>query len=213
MVYLLAFGTIILVISLPLLYNWQLQRRREAYIEAYRFPPAIADKLRARYPHLDARQAEQVLAGLRDYFVICHRAGRRMISMPSQAVDVAWHEFILFTRNYQLFCKRGLGRFLHHVPAEAMRTPTLAQEGIKRAWRLACQREQLDPRHTLCLPRLFALDAQLNIPDGFRYVPNCRNNKRHSGYCASHIGCGGGCGGGSGCGGNSSGCGGGCGGD
>ena len=60
-----------------------------------------------------------VFEGLRDWFWINHRAAGRKLSMPSQVVDDAWHEFILFTRNYEDFCKRGVGRFLHHVPAEA----------------------------------------------------------------------------------------------
>ncbi len=102
-----------------------------------------------------------MLQGLREYFLLCHRAGQRMVAMPSQAVDVVWHEFILFTRAYQGFCRRALGRFLHHVPAEAMRTPTDAQDGIKRAWRLACHREGLDPKTPERLPLIFALDAML----------------------------------------------------
>jgi hypothetical protein len=84
--------------------------------------------------------------------------------MPSQVVDDAWHEFILFTRQYQQFCERGLGRFLHHTPAEAMRSPTDAQDGIKRAWRLACQRDGIDPKAPQSLPLLFALDACSALP-------------------------------------------------
>lgn len=68
-----------------------------------------------------------------------------MVAMPSQVVDDGWHEFILFTRSYKSFCKKALGRFLHHTPTEAMRTPTSAQEGIKRAWRLACAKENNNP--------------------------------------------------------------------
>ncbi len=51
--------------------------------------------------------------------------------MPSQVVDDAWHEFILFTRAYQQYCNKALGRYLHHTPAEAMDSPTIAQEGNK----------------------------------------------------------------------------------
>ena len=62
--------------------------------------------------------------------------------MPSQVVDDAWHTFILFTRNYELFCRKAFGRFLHHTPAEAMAGQTTATEGIKRTWRIACQLER-----------------------------------------------------------------------
>lgn len=37
---------------------------------------------------------------------------------PSLIVDLAWHEFILFTRHYHEFCKTHFGRFIHHTPSE-----------------------------------------------------------------------------------------------
>lgn len=134
--------------------------------------------------------------------------------MPSQVVDDAWHEFILFTRQYDQYCRKAFGRFLHHTPAEAMSSPTQASQGLRRAWRLACRREGIDPQNPERLPRLFALDNRLGIAGGFVYHLDCmaaRQAGDASGYCASHIGCGGS--GSDGCSGDSgSGCGGGCGG-
>jgi hypothetical protein len=37
-------------------------------------------------------------------------------SIPSPTIDDAWHEFILFTREYAEFCKKNCGRFIHHEP-------------------------------------------------------------------------------------------------
>jgi hypothetical protein len=139
--------------------------------------------------------------------------------MPSQAVDDAWHEFILFTRQYAQFCRSAFGRFLHHTPAEAMRSPTQASDGIKRTWRLACAGEGIDPERPQRLPRLFAMDAALLIAGGFIYQLDCLaagcDGAMGAGFCASHIGCGSGCSGDSGSsdGDGGSGCGGGCGGD
>lgn len=180
---------------------------RERLIDTYPFPPAIKDNVRQAYPHLTDAQADKVMDGLREYFQLCNIAGKRMVAMPSQAVDTAWHEFILFTRKYQYFCEKALGKFLHHTPAEAMRTPTQAQQGIKTAWKISCFREKLSPNSPQRLPLLFAMDAELAIADGFHYTVNCQ--KTGEGYCASHIGCGSGCGGCSG----GDGCGSGCGGD
>ena len=186
--------------------------RRRRLIDSYQFPARISTKLSDKYPHLSEPQVALVIDGLREYFHICNIAGRRMVAMPSQAVDVAWHEFILFTRHYKQFCEKALGRFLHHTPAEAMSSPTIAQQGIKRAWRIACRREQIKPDAPNRLPLLFALDADLAIPDGFRYALDCRRSG-DAAYCAGHIGCGGGCGScAGGCGGDASGCGSGCGG-
>ena len=163
-------------------------KRREALIDSYEFPPSITSKVMEKYPHLTEGQASRVVDGLRDYFHVCNVAGRRMVAMPSQAVDIAWHEFILFTKKYDHFCHKALGRFLHHTPAEAMKSPTRAQRGIKRAWSISCKRENIQPRAAYKLPALFALDAQLKIPDGFKYSLNCKSRKTDS-YCATHIGC------------------------
>ncbi len=192
-----------------LIYRKQQQQRREKLIREYPIPNVIAQKVQAKYPHLTPEQAQQVIAGLREYFQVCNLAGKRIVSMPSQAVDVAWHEFILFTKSYQDFCNKTLGRFLHHTPAEAMQSKTLAQEGIKTIWKISCNREGININKPHKLPTLFAIDAALNIPDGFKYSLNC---KRNNDYCASHIGCSSGCGGSS-CGSDSSSCGSGCGGD
>jgi len=193
-------------------------RRRAAFIDSYRFGETLDQRLAARRPELTREQRSEVFAGLRDYFHLCRSAGRRMVAMPSQAVDDAWHEFILFTRHYERFCRSAFGRFLHHTPAEAMPSPTSASEGIKRAWRLACARENIDPKKPNQLPRLFALDAALLIAGGFVYQLDCMAaGGAGTGYCASHIGCGGGCsgdsGGADGDGGSGDGGGGGCGGD
>lgn len=199
--------------------------RQLKVIERYYFHKGIRQKLSQKYPHLTEPQLDLVFDGLRDYFCICHMAKRHRVSMPSQVVDDAWHEFILSTRSYQKFCNKALGRFLHHTPAVAMPTPTLAKDGIKRCWRLACALEQINPKKPERLPRIFAMDGLLNIDHGFNYQLDCKKNPAE-GYCAGHIGCSSGCSGStgdsndssdsdssgdaSGC---SSGCGGGCGGD
>ncbi len=32
-------------------------------------------------------------------------------------LDIAWHEFILMTREYQAFCEKYLDGYIHHTPA------------------------------------------------------------------------------------------------
>lgn len=194
------------------------RQRRAGFIDSYLFPRGVRERVKKRYPHLSEADLDLVFSALRDYFHLCRKAGRRMLAMPSQVVDVAWHEFILFTRNYEAFCRQALGRFLHHTPTEAMRSRTMASDGIKRTWRLACQRAGINPLAATSVPLLFAIDGRLAIPDGFSYALNCTHLAAGSSatYCASDIGCGGGCGGGcsgSGCGGDGGGGdGGGCGG-
>lgn len=178
------------------------KKNQTQFINQYPLPQRVREKVQSTYPHLNQGDTDLVIDALKGYFLICNVAKRRMIAMPSQVVDVAWHEFILFTREYTHFCKKAFGKYLHHTPAEAMNSATSVQDGIKRAWYLACRREKINPRKPTGVPLLFAIDTLLNIPDGFRYTLDCVAGNQ--GYCASHIGCSGGCGGG-GCGGDSSG--------
>lgn len=167
---------------------WTLAHRRR-FVASFEFPDALRKKFREARPGLTPAQEGMVFDALRQYFQVCQRAGTRFVSMPSQAVDDAWHAFILFTRGYERFCRQAFGRFLHHTPAEAMPSPTLATDGIKRAWKHACALERIDPRTPARLPLLFAVDQMLGIGDGFRYTLHCEPGSGN--YCASHIGCGG----------------------
>lgn len=208
------------LVTIACLYYWYktkvnaLKRYRENLIDTYELPAGVSKKILERYSHLSPEDIHLVTRGLKEYFHLCNLAGKKMVSMPSQAVDVAWHEFILFTRDYHQFCKKVFGRYLHHTPAEAMASQTSAQEGIKTAWRLACFREGLKPQKAAFLPLIFAMDNQLNIPDGFNYKLNCGgpssagSSSNGGDFCASHIGCGSGCSGSScsSCSGSNSGC-------
>lgn len=180
-------------------------KKRAVFIDEYIFPPSVEKKVAEQYPHLSAHEIASVITGLRTYIHVCHDAGKKAVAMPSQVIDVAWHELILFTKEYQSFCRQALGRFLHHTPAEAMSSATHAQAGIKVAWRYACLREGIEPQNAKKLPLLFAIDAKLKIPDGFKYSLDCKAKGSHD-FCGSHIACnascGSGCSGCSGCGGD-----------
>lgn len=195
--------------------NWRLRIKRCEFIERFTFDLSIRRRIAEKYPHLTPSQIQQVLEGLRDYFIVVVMArGSGVLSMPSQAVDEAWHAFILSTKSYASFCKRAFGKFLHHHPAETMTAPTQATIGIKRTWNLICRHEGINAANPAYLPRLFALDAELKIANGFVYSLNCLAVGSAQSFCASDIGSG--CGGSDGCsgdnGGDGSGCGGGCGG-
>jgi hypothetical protein len=49
-----------------------------------------------------------------------------------------------------------------------------ANQGLRRVWWYACAEENINPRKPTRLPLLFAIDAKLNIPDGFRYSTDCK---------------------------------------
>ena len=204
--------------------------RREAFIRAYMFPRGVFEKLRKVRPGLDAKEQQLVARALRQFFLAYLKSGFRRVAMPSQAADDLWHEFILFTREYQAFCTAAFGRFLHHTPAVKLGAAKADNEGLRRVWWFCCLEENINPRQATRLPLLFALDKKLGIADGFRYDLDCRRAPREvaaggaaGSQCAEAFGDssidgstdGFGCGsgdasGGDGC---SGGCSGGCGGD
>nr|WP_184905286.1 hypothetical protein [Amycolatopsis umgeniensis] len=57
------------------------------------------------------RIMDQALAFLR----ACGESDRAPLG-PSELVDIGWHTFILYTRDYASFCERVAGRFIHHTP-------------------------------------------------------------------------------------------------
>lgn len=204
-------------------YEKEKRKRRETFIENYRFPEGVEKKLLQVYPTLTEQELILVFRGLRDYFQICLMAKNRMISMPSKVVDAAWHEFILFTNYYRTFCQSAFGKYLDHTPAEGMTDASSLQLGMKRVWKLSCSWEDIDPKSPDRLPLLFEIDMKLNIPNGMKYslddeeakkddvmnpttVVACGSGTTYGTSCSSCVSD-------SGCSGGDSGCSGGCGGD
>src|SRR2546423_12757178 len=123
---------------------------RPAFIESYVFPLALGEKLRETYPHLREQDVVIVLDGLRSWFLACLDAKGKLIGMPSRAVDAAWHEFILMTREYHAFCDQAFERYLHHEPESAMAMPM--GKAIGRAVKVVARRDHTPSE---ALPQLF----------------------------------------------------------
>jgi len=93
----------VLALLVATVVGWRLlrDRQRERFIDGYPYGKFLDRRLAARRPELSVPQRALVFDGLREYFQLCRVAKKRLVAMPSQAVDDAWHEFILFTRQYQ----------------------------------------------------------------------------------------------------------------
>jgi len=182
---LVVLGLLLLVLALKLR-----EARRAEFIRHYAFPKGLIDKLQARRPGLAARDGQLVARALRQFFLAHLAAKRQFVSMPSQVTDELWHEFILYTRNYDDFCRRAFGRFMHHTPAVVLGEAQQSNLGLRRTWWYCCREEHINPTTPTRLPLLFAIDAKLGIGDGFRYVPDCkalREGGDGSSYCAGEF--------------------------
>jgi hypothetical protein len=180
-----------------------LLHRREAHIRNFELPRGLFEQLRKRRPELELKDCQLVAHALRHFFLAHLKSGRRYVSMPSQVADDLWHEFILFTKNYEVFCRRAFGRFLHHTPAVAVSDDRKASAGLQRTWWHACKEDHINPRSPSRLPLLFALDAKLGVAGGYVYALDCKKLTRGDGssqvvYCGGDMASSSSCGGGSG---------------
>lgn len=200
------------------------RNRRRKYIEGYAYAPDFVNKLQDVLG--DRATAMRALEGLDAWFVACLHSDNRMIGMPSEVVDIAWHEFILRTREYSSFCQQAFGQYLHHTPDSIMRVSATS---------LLPATLELVERHSIPLV-LFTADADTGWEGGHvyssadlhrmrdTYSNPPRRSKRRYAYAGGSSGYagGGGCGGffggdgggsdgggGGGCGGGGGGCGGG----
>lgn len=173
---------ITLILSIALLVAWTRLRQaaRADYIRTYMFPQGIFAKLQARRPELSLKDCQLTARALRQFFLAHLKSGRKFVAMPSQVAGDLWHELVLYARHYETFCDKAFGRFMHHTPAVALGADKQDNAGLRRTWRYTCIDENIDPRNPLRLPLLFALDAKLNINNGFRYAPR-RGPQRQGG--------------------------------
>jgi len=149
------------------------EARRADFIRGYAFPKGLIEKLQRQRPGLPAKDGQLVARALRQFFLAHLKSGRQFVAMPSQVTDELWHEFILYTRHYERFCRQAFGRFMHHTPAVVLAQAQRDNTGLRRTWWHCCRDENINPRKPTRLPLLFALDAKLGVANGFRYTPDC----------------------------------------
>jgi hypothetical protein len=169
--------TIALVIVAFVLRRW-LQLKRAEFIRTYKLPAGLLGKLMERHPELTLKDSALVSRGLRQFFIAYLMSGKKFVSMPSVDADALWHEFILYTREYQRFCRHGFGGFMHHSPARVLSADKRNNEGLRRTWWYCCKYENINPRNPTRLPLLFALDEKLKISGGNRYHPQCEQLRK-----------------------------------
>jgi hypothetical protein len=96
----------------------------------------MPELLAFRAPYLEERMVRErrvdspekvaaLLDELKKYLVLSRVLRKRNVPMFSRLVDEIWHQFVLFTTEYDAFCRHFFGRFVEHAPAE---TPPSAED-------------------------------------------------------------------------------------
>ncbi len=88
-------------------------------VMAYRFEPLIERLVEKK--GMSLTEATALYEDTLRFLYLCGTTPRALA--PSERIDLAWHEFLLFTREYQNFCRRMFGFFIHHNPRESGKRP------------------------------------------------------------------------------------------
>jgi hypothetical protein len=123
--------------------RWRILRRAD-FIRTFRWPPGLLQRLEKHRPGFERKDSALVSRGLRQFFLAYLMSGKRYVSMRSQVADDLWHEFILYTREYDSFCRRAFGGFLHHTPAVVL-SEHRRSKGLRRVWGIAANTRTLIP--------------------------------------------------------------------
>ncbi len=102
-------------------------------VDAHEHPELIARLQREL--DLDLPSAQQLFADMKRYLYLCTISGEKLA--PTPKIDAAWHEFLMYTRDYTCFCQQMFGTFVHHTP-----NPTLTPHEVldpNRTFQLAQQ--------------------------------------------------------------------------
>jgi hypothetical protein len=92
-----------------------LEQKQVEYVAGYQFPDKIISRLKSRYDFTD-EDIDRIVKCMKVYFLTFTYHKTYKNAMPSVIVDELWHLFILYTREYDEFCKKAFGFKLHHVP-------------------------------------------------------------------------------------------------
>ena len=85
--------------------------------------PFLIEKLLKEHIVESAVEGETLFTEVKRYLVLTRLDRHVSWQMYSTRVDEVWHQFVLFTREYGMFCDEHLGGFAHHRPSNAPELP------------------------------------------------------------------------------------------
>lgn len=81
-------------------------------VDAYEVPGMLTPRVAKEHGHSEELAAKLVKEAKRMLYL---SASEGVVVSPSEVVDHAWHEMMLFTRYYQQYAD-FIGKFIHHDP-------------------------------------------------------------------------------------------------
>lgn len=75
--------------------------------------PSLVGRIERKL-HLTQKEAEFLFEDMKRFLALA--AVTDLPIAPSPAIDNAWHEFLMYTEDYQQFCRDTVGAYIHHRP-------------------------------------------------------------------------------------------------
>lgn len=151
------------------LYFQRRTNERRSYINTYSFPDTVLKNFCQQHPLLGPWQVRRVVAGLKQYFCCCAPSPEKSVPMPSRLINDLWRVFSLQRKDYEDFCQNAFRYKLHYQVIDELARNSKANDNMWVIWQYACSTENQDSWSPTLLPSIFAIDADLNIQDGFYY--------------------------------------------
>ncbi|WP_069383896.1 hypothetical protein [Halomonas caseinilytica] len=87
-------------------------------LEKY-YHEGVINKFRDEWD-VEIEEAQEIFSEMKKFIFISAIAQKECIEFeidePILIIDKMWHQFILFTMDYERFCNKFFGKMLHHVP-------------------------------------------------------------------------------------------------
>ena len=90
--------------------------------------PFLIEKLVKQQIADSPDEARRLYMEVKRYIVLVMLDTSEHFTMHSLRVDEAWHQFVLYTREYSDFCQRYFNKYIHHAPGNAPKTETEASK-------------------------------------------------------------------------------------
>lgn len=87
--------------------------------------PFLIEKLLKEHIVETREEGEALFTEVKKFCVLVRSDATKLWDMHSLRVDEAWHQFILFTKEYMDFCERFFGTYVPHSPSNAPKSQTM----------------------------------------------------------------------------------------
>ncbi len=82
----------------------------------------LVGRIQKDHPEIKKNEAEAIMDAALGFLKLCANHPENRFA-PSEKVDIGWHTFLMYTREYHEFCRDLGGNYIHHVPNDDPRVP------------------------------------------------------------------------------------------